>query len=335
MAMRRFVLDGARLLSAVIKSRFLGKRLPFFVGWDVTFRCNSRCCYCGRPDAYPGEVGITEVPSILESLWALGTRWLVLSGGEPLLREDIAEIARMARERGFHVLLSTNGILLQRRQEILRWVDHITLSLDGPREINDALRGPGAFAQCMDAIECCRTHGTPVSTQCVLCVSNLDHIEELLRIAAEKRVSVMFQPARQWLNFSRTPNPSAPPVEAYRACIDRLIEWKRSGAPVRNSIPGLRHLGHWPDPTPLWCAVGKSVCGLSPDGALFTCHEAPQGHLQERPPVDGLLPQFEHLRLPQNCRQCWCAPVVEMALLFSLSPGAIWNTLRTQGKRIA
>ncbi len=325
MEKRRFALDAARLASAALRSRFLGKRCPLFVGWDVTFRCNARCCYCGRADAYPKETETSEVPALLESLWAMGTRWLTLSGGEPLLREDILDTARLARERGFHVMLSTNGIMLPRKQAILNWVEHVTLSLDGPREINDALRGAGAFDRCLEALACCRTHATPVSLQCVLSSMNLDQVEELLRIAIEHRVSVMFQPARRWLNFSTTPNPSAPPVDAYRTCIDRLIELKKNGAPVRNSFPGLRHLAHWPDPTPIWCAIGKGVCGLSPSGTLFTCHEAPQGLIQDSSSGQEIPVQLRRLRLPLNCQQCWCAPAVEMALVFSLNPSAIWN----------
>lgn len=319
----------AHMAGAWVKVRVLRKRVPLFLEWNLTFRCNLRCKYCGACDARGAELGAEEVQRGLDALRELGAGWVTFGGGEPLLRKDISEILRHAKQKGFYVYLSTNGILLPEKAEALQWVDHVNLSLDGGREVHDEVRGDGSFDKTIDAIALCRQQGVDTSLLCVLSSYNLDHTEEVLALASQYGLYAMFQPATQWLDSSTEPNPIAPPVEKYRQTIEHLIRRKRQGAPIRNSVTGLRHLAHWPDPTHIWCSAGLLTCTVEPDGAMLACHQAQAARFLRGEAVPGeMKTQFATLLRPTSCAQCWCAPLVELALLFSLRPEPVYNALR-------
>jgi len=315
------------ILPALWRSLVLRRRIPFFVAWNLTFKCNLNCRYCGTHDVTGPELDTAGVSAGLDALWRLGARWITFGGGEPLLREDIGRILGHAKRLGFRVFLSTNGAFAKEKSDALRQADHVNLSLDGEREVHDLIRGNGAFDKAMEAVSVCRELGVPVSLLCVLSSRNLGQVRNVLEIAAKNRLLVMFQPATALLNSSSRPNPVSPPVEAYRTTIDLLIALKKKGAPIRNSLTGLKHLARWPDPSPLPCPAGRMMAVVEADGSMLACHLD-----QSRAP--GLLPgawgglRFNSLSLPSGCVQCWCAPVVELSLLRSFSPEAVLNAFR-------
>jgi MoaA/NifB/PqqE/SkfB family radical SAM enzyme len=315
---------------AWIGVQILRKRIPLFAEWNLTFRCNLRCRYCGACDAPRDELACGEILRGLDQLWTLGTRWITFGGGEPLLRDDIKEILQYAAAKGFHVFLSTNGSLLPKKQDVLEWVDHVNISLDGAKAVHDAVRGAGAFDRALEAVQLCRQRGTGVSLACVLSSENLGSVVECIEIARENACTIQFQPATAWLDSSTRANPLAPAPEAYRETIRQIIALKKSGAPIRNSVPGLQHLLNWPAPARIWCSAARLTLSIEPDGALLACHQAQVGSfLAGKEPGGEIADQYRQARAPKNCRQCWCAPMVELALVFSLRPGAILNAFRT------
>ena len=241
------------------------------------------------------------------------------------------EILHRANELGYTVYLSTNGWLLPAHEDVLKDVDHVNLSLDGDQETHDAIRGVGAFEKTIAAAEVCVKHKTSFSFQCVLSSLNLKQgVNETLAIAERYHTSVMFQPATLHLDSSTQPNPIAPPVDVYHATIERLMALKRKGRPIRNSMAGLRHLANWPKPTPIWCSAGLISFEVEPDGTMLACHQIQLGQYMSKkePATDAPLNVFSTPAHPIGCTQCWCAPLVEMGLVFSLSPSAIWNAFR-------
>lgn len=305
-------------------------RAPLFVSWNLTFRCNLRCGYCGASEAPRRECTTEEVCAGLQELYGVGARWVTFGGGEPLLRRDLGTLVARAKALGFQVFVSTNGHFLPERLEDLRAVDNLNFSLDGPREVHDAVRGAGAFDDTLRAAAAAREAGLPFSFQYVLARHNLGHVEEALAIAREQGAWMMFQPATQWLDSSTAPNPLAPPVREYREAVDRLAALKRAGAPVANSQAGLRHLAHWPAAAPIRCLAGRLMITVEPDGTLLSCHQYEVGRFlgAEGGSAGSLVDQFRQTPPPRGCVQCWCAPVVELALICSFKPEAIVNTLR-------
>ena len=321
----------AHAAMALCRIFLLGKRVPLFVSWNVTFRCNLRCRYCGACDVHEEGLDTAGVLRGLDELWALGARWITFGGGEPLLRSDMGEIMTHARKLGFEPFLSTNGWLVPRQMDVVRLAGHVNLSLDGPRAVHDEARGVGAFDHTLDAARVCRDAGVPVSFLCTLSSVNLQSVDDVVALAESMDVPVMFQPATAWLDSSAQTNPIAPERDAYRSTINRLIELRRAGRPVANSVAGLRHLAHWPESAPVWCGAGRIMAVVEPDGRLLACHQCDFARTAAEPRGGAdasITEQFARTPALPGCAQCWCGPVVELAMLFSMRPGAVFGALR-------
>ena len=120
--------------------------------WNLIRRCNLTCKHCYSISAdrdFPGELSTREAFTVMDDLHAFGVPVLILSGGEPLLRDDIFEISRRAKRQGFYVGLSTNGTLIDERNIAAIadiGYDYVGVSIDGMRETHDRFRRrEGAF----------------------------------------------------------------------------------------------------------------------------------------------------------------------------------------------
>ena len=129
--------------------------------WNLIRRCNLTCKHCYSISAdndFPGELSTDEVFAVMDDLKRFRVPVLILSGGEPLLRPDIFDIAQRAKEMGFYVGLSTNGTLIDEGNiERIAAVgfDYVGISLDGIGATHDRFRRmAGAFDASLPASAC-------------------------------------------------------------------------------------------------------------------------------------------------------------------------------------
>jgi MoaA/NifB/PqqE/SkfB family radical SAM enzyme len=258
-------------------------------------------------------------------------RWVTFSGGEPLLRKDIGELVRHCKGLGITTFISTNGTLLPRRIHEVDIVDRITISLDGGAEVHDAVRGEGSFAEAVAAVKLCRERGIATGLTCTLSKHNLHCVDEVLELTRSLETRCMFQPATLWLDSGTDPNPIAPDPEPYRATIDRLLAEKRKGAPIANSMAGLRLLRRWPEPVRIRSMGGSVTCTVEPDGKVLASHLLQTAVLEETR-EDGLRPWELYRKLPpiKHTDQPWCGPILELDLIFNLNLNAIRNAMQIQ-----
>ena len=175
-------------------------RPPLFLDVATTYRCQCKCVHCSATgQAGPGEMLSTgEVKALLDEAAAMGVLQLILSGGEPLLREDIMDIVRHAYERGMLVRLNTNGLLMtpERARELKRaGCALVGLSIDSARpEVHDRLRGvPGLFDRAMEAVENLREAGILCQFQTYVSKDGAgEGVREIVALARRKRVFCLF-----------------------------------------------------------------------------------------------------------------------------------------------
>jgi radical SAM protein with 4Fe4S-binding SPASM domain len=154
-------------VSEFIRSAVLGKKYRKPEGltliWNLTNRCNLSCLHCyASAGKDREELSLPEIRRVIGELAGAGVRFVILSGGEPLLREDIYEIASMLRGEGIRTFLSTNGLLIDRRNihDLARAFDYVGISLDGTPSVHNLFRGrEGAFDRSLRAIELCLSAG--------------------------------------------------------------------------------------------------------------------------------------------------------------------------------
>ncbi|MBI1949445.1 MAG: heme d1 biosynthesis radical SAM protein NirJ [Deltaproteobacteria bacterium] len=156
--------------------------------WNLIRRCNLACrhCYTNSYDKdFPGELTTTQVFQGLADLKAAGVRVLMLSGGEPLLRPDLFEIAARAKELGFYTGLSSNGTRIGAHNiEAIAAVgfDYLGVSLDGLGATNDEFRRTaGAFEAALAGLRLARDHGIKVGVRTCLTQQTAHDLPAMLR----------------------------------------------------------------------------------------------------------------------------------------------------------
>ena len=145
------------------------KKSGMVVIWNLTNRCNLACPHCYAHATLKGaanELSTKEAKKVIDDLVRQKVLVLILSGGEPILRKDLYELATYAKEKGISCALSTNGTLINELhvKEILKsGISYVGISIDGIGETHDQFRGKqGAYKASLRAIRLCRDAGIKV-----------------------------------------------------------------------------------------------------------------------------------------------------------------------------
>jgi MoaA/NifB/PqqE/SkfB family radical SAM enzyme len=317
-----------KLISAFAGVKLLDRRVPLHVSWVVTSRCNLRCAYCNRPDTDPGELTTGQATALIDDLARSGCAHVSITGGEPLLRKDLPILMARIAHHGMKINMNTNGLLLPERLNAVRLADSVVISLDGPPELNDAIRGKGAWDGAMRGAEQVRNIGLPLTFYTVIGKTNVGELRYLVELADRMRARVFFQPgARQALGSECGENLDAAAPEDYRQAMGELIEWKKRGRPIGNSVAALRYLSHWPDEMPMPSMGGRLYVRIDSDGHVRTSGRVPRGEMNSALGSGGIVAAMKQISAPQS-DSTYSAARVEVNLMAQGSPGALWNFLR-------
>uniref|UniRef100_A0A7V3YN50 Radical SAM protein n=1 Tax=Candidatus Caldatribacterium californiense TaxID=1454726 RepID=A0A7V3YN50_9BACT len=168
---------------------------PFLVVWNYTTLCNLRCRHCYlRAGSKPAEDELTteEAKKVVDDLASAGVVAIAFSGGEPLLRKDIFEVAGYAKSKGFYVSLATNGatIIPEVARKVKEVFDYVEISLDGFEETHDQFRGVrGAWRRTCEGIRNCVAEGIDTCVAVTATRYNFEEIPKLIEFA-EKELGV-------------------------------------------------------------------------------------------------------------------------------------------------
>jgi Fe-coproporphyrin III synthase len=167
--------------------------------WNLIRRCNLTCKHCYALSAdhdYEGELSREEVFTVMDDLKAFRVPVLILSGGEPLLRPDIFEIAERSRDMGFYTGLSTNGTLIDEAMAdriAAMGFDYVGISLDGLRETHDKFRRlEGAFDRSLAAVRLLHQRGVKVGLRFTMTALNAHDFAPLLDLMRAEQVDKFY-----------------------------------------------------------------------------------------------------------------------------------------------
>ena len=156
-------------------------------------RCNSRCVMC---DIWRirqiREITAADLEPHMASLRELKVRWVVFSGGEPLMHSDLFALSRRLRSEGIRTTVLTAGLTLARHAaQVAEHIDDVIVSIDGPREIHDRIRGvPDAYGRLERGIHALRLHRSsmPIHGRCTVQKGNFRHLRATVEAALELRL---------------------------------------------------------------------------------------------------------------------------------------------------
>ncbi len=199
--------------------------------WNLIRRCNLTCKHCYALSAdhdYAGELSCDEVFNVMDDLKAYRVPVLILSGGEPLMRPDLFEIAERAKRMGFYIGLSTNGTLIDRPMAdriAAQGFDYVGISLDGLRETHDKFRRlQGAFDRSLAGVRWLRESGVKVGLRYTMTALNAHDFEPLLDLMREEQVNKFYFSHLNYAGRGNIHRDKDAQFQATRDALDRLYE---------------------------------------------------------------------------------------------------------------
>ena len=182
----RYGRDSSQLPSHLLQ--FSKDKRPVVV-WNVTRRCNLKCVHCyahAKNTSFDNELTTEQGRNLIDDLADFGSPVMLFSGGEPLVRKDLPQLAAYAVEKGMRAVISTNGTLIT--PEMARTLKEIGLSyvgisLDGMEEINDRFRGvKGAFRSALEGIKNSQAAGIKVGLRFTINKFNVNEIPKIFQL---------------------------------------------------------------------------------------------------------------------------------------------------------
>jgi len=167
--------------------------LPRLIAWEITRSCYLDCIHCraaARFGPYPNELTTEEIFRTLENIAAFAKPIIILTGGDPMIRTDVFDIARFGTELGLRMVMSPCGKLIT-EETAQKMVDcgikRISISIDGATaESHDNFRRvPGAFADAMQGIHAARKVGLEFQINTTVTKHNLQELPQILDLAVE------------------------------------------------------------------------------------------------------------------------------------------------------
>lgn len=172
--------------------KLLPNGAPFcrLIAWEVTRSCNLACKHCraeAHPEPYPGELSGTEARELITTFKEVGNPIIIFTGGDPMIRPDVYDLADFARSQGLRCVMSPNGTLItpeSARQIKEAGFQRCSISIDGATaKSHDAFRGvPGAFEASMRGIELLKSQGVEFQINTTVTKSNLSTFKDIFRL---------------------------------------------------------------------------------------------------------------------------------------------------------
>ncbi|HEY9204729.1 MAG TPA: 12,18-didecarboxysiroheme deacetylase [Candidatus Methanoperedens sp.] len=188
----RYGRDSGKLPSHLLQ--FSKDKKPVVV-WNMGRRCNLRCVHCyaqSKDIEYKNELTTQQGEELIDDLARFGAPVILFSGGEPLMRPDLPELARHARSKGMRAVISTNGTLIDKKMaKVLKEIglSYVGVSLDGMRETNDRFRGvKGAFDLALQGMRNCLEEGIKVGLRFTINKKNVKDIPAIFDLLEKERI---------------------------------------------------------------------------------------------------------------------------------------------------
>jgi radical SAM protein with 4Fe4S-binding SPASM domain len=261
-------------LSKDYKRRIAADRTPVSASIELTYRCNLHCghCYC-PPGERSRELTGDEIRGVIDRLAELGTLFLLMTGGDPLLRKDFAALYRHAKERGMLVTVFTNGTLIDDRiaelwEELPPYLVEVSLYGLTRQVYEKVVAVPGSYARCLAGIARVLAGGHPLALKCPVTRDNAHEIAGIAQFAKDLGVDFRYDPViLATMQGGRKPHDlrlSAEAIVAFEAKdVEKDRAWRKYLA--EESQPEL-------DPTALFsCGAGKNSLHIDPYGNVQVC----------------------------------------------------------------
>jgi heme b synthase len=266
------------------------------IAWEVTRSCNLNCIHCRAAAScgpYPGELSTEKCFQLIDNITAEAKPVIILTGGEPLLRPDIFDIASYGTKKGLRMVMATNGTLVDEpitKKMVASGIQRVSISIDGKdAKSHDEFRAePGAFTGAMRGIETLKSAGMEFQINTTITNANLHQIKDIhkfvLKSGAAAHHIFLLVPTGRGRNLAEQAITAADYEETlswfHKQSLNCSIQLKATCAPhyfrimrqnkVKGTKPSKKIGGHFQEST-RGCLGGITFCFISHVGQVQPC----------------------------------------------------------------
>lgn len=328
----------------VIKGRLFKINIPLVVGLHITNKCNFNCIYCYGLyyDNRKEDFKTKDILNLIDELADLGTRYVTLTGGEPLLRNDIEEVIDRIKKKKMICSINTNASLIRKKIDIVRKLDSITISLDGAESrINDKNRGENTFNKIMEGITCLKENNIPFDAVTVVTKNNMEGIKGILELAKKEGFMTEFNLVQDPNSVSSNTAEYQLSTEDAKRILRDLIEYKKKGYPILYANSSREYALNWPfdyeqkilyGEAPkgfyyLPCYMGMFMCHIDADGYVYPCIQLAGRFAALNFKETGFKKAWENL-VNKKCKTCYAVCYNEFNQIYGLKLDVWWNNIK-------
>ncbi|GLY70263.1 pyrroloquinoline quinone biosynthesis protein PqqE [Amycolatopsis taiwanensis] len=295
---------------------------PFGFVAELTYRCPLACAYCSNPvnlSDYTDELNTAQWRRVLAEAHELGVLQCHLSGGEPLLRRDLADLVASANDLGLYTNLVTSAIGLSRpRAEQLRaaGLDHVQISIQAHEAaLSDQIAGTPSFQRKIEAARIVKELGWPLTLNVVLHRRNIDRIAEVVRCAELLGADRLELANTQYYGWAWRNRAALLPNRAQLERAEEVVRATRARLAGRMDVLYVLPDYYSQYPKPCMGGWGKRQLIVTPNGDVLPCLAAhslglPRASVHEESlaSIWAGSPVFQRFRgngwMPDLCRNC-------------------------------
>jgi MoaA/NifB/PqqE/SkfB family radical SAM enzyme len=298
------------------------------------------------PSLASPELSTEDWFAVFDQLAHIGCRRVTFLGGEPLLRDDLEDLIAYVRNTGMSCILTSNGVLVSRHIDRLRFLSTLVLSLDGMESSNDAVRGEGVFEAVKESIAVARRTGIPTKINFVLSKRSSSCLDEFLDFIEKQdlylTINVVRSEAKElWKDASSIKENDSriredlEKIALYTSKNGRILFSERTyryAALWNNYSRDRLEKGELSPSDPLVrkgprCQAGKYYMTINPDGTVYPCvltiGKIPGGNVLQ----GGVVEAWQKLQ-DHGCIACFSPCLVENNYLFSVNLRVILSFLK-------
>ena len=260
------------------------------------------------------DSSLEQEKAILKQIYNSGAVGVAFEGGEPLLRSDLGAILAFSRSLPLHTSLITNGTLLESKiDEIAPYINGVVyVSLDGQEKTHDAIRGVnGTFKKALRGISAAKEK-VAVTINTTVMSENIDEIESMVELAKELGTKISVAVAHEYCNA----NASSPAADKIPKIAHRLMEMKRRGYPVANSMGYFKVMAK----EKKWQCKPWTMINIDPQGNVVLPCYVHNDYASSTPiseyGIRAAVSDFDWKKI-ENCQRCSLHCYVEPSLVLS------------------
>lgn len=303
------------------KSRFITLK-PFVLLHQITFKCNLKCKMCNLRKRHSDELKLNQIFKMIDDAKKAGFFLYQVTGGEPLLREDIPIILKYAKANGFLTYMNTNGTLLKKRlREIAPFLDSFSTSIDGTEKSHNEIRGyKNAYEETLEGIAEAKKLGMNLRIISTIGPENIGEMEEVAKTSKKLEVPLIFQVRYMEKGIEFNEN-------ELREFTNKIHFLRKKDYLINNSNKGILYLQNY---TGL-CNYPKIFLRVRPSGEIWSCTGDSFGNVNETSFKNILYSNMfkNFIRKTEACKKfCRLGCITEANPIYDINPAKILSLLK-------